>query len=97
MILEQLPEGQSLPIQLLLEAGPDETKVRDYCQARQIWVLKEARVIGVAVLLPVTDRPLLAAEIKNIAIQPDRQGRRLEACRHKEWPGLNQNPSNSIP
>jgi len=77
VIAEQLSAGQPLPIQLLLEADPDEAKVRAYCKAGQVWVLKEDRVIGVAVLLPVTDSPLSAAEIKNIAITPDLQDRGL--------------------
>lgn len=77
MILEQLLADQPLPIQLLMEADPDEAKVRDYCQAGQVWVLRKDRVLGVAVLLPVTNSPLPVAEIKNIAIQPDLQGRGL--------------------
>lgn len=74
MTFRQLEAGQSLPMQLLLEADPDEAKVQAYCRTGQVWVMEADNICGVAVLHNLEDAPPLTAEIKNIAIRPGLQG-----------------------
>ncbi len=75
MTFRQLETGQLLPMPLLLEADPDEAKVRAYCRTGQVWAMEAGAICGVAVLQALEEAPIPTAEIKNIAIRPGLQGR----------------------
>lgn len=67
----------ALPMALLLEADPDEEKVRAYLPGARGFVAEQAnQPVGVCVLGPVKDG---AAELLNIAVSPARQAQGIGA------------------
>lgn len=72
MDIRLLKEGEELPVQLLLEADPSEKLVMDYCRRGRVYMAElDGALIGVCVLLPLTDR---VVEIKNIAVAEHARG-----------------------
>lgn len=73
VIIQQLPEGQPLPMELLLMADTSEEQVRTYIDHCIIVIAQlNKQVIGVMAMSPETKEK---AEIRNIAISPAYRGK----------------------
>lgn len=73
IILQQLPEGHPLPMELLLMADPNEQQIRSYIEYCIVVIaIHNQKVIGVMAMSPETKEK---AEIRNIAIAPDHRGK----------------------
>jgi len=67
-----LESHETVPMDLLLLADPDESIVRSYIRRGQTWVLEsEGAVVGVYVLLPTRPK---TAELVNVAVAEPMQG-----------------------
>ncbi|ULQ53131.1 GNAT family N-acetyltransferase [Flavihumibacter fluvii] len=73
IIIQQLPEGQPLPMELLLMADPNEEQIRTYIEYCIVVIaIHNQKVIGVMAMSPETKEK---AEIRNIAIAPAHRGK----------------------
>lgn len=73
MIIRSLREGEALPIALLLLADPSEEMLGKYLEGSEILVAESGEtVLGVCVIYPEDE---LTAEIKNIAVSEEHQGK----------------------
>jgi aminoglycoside 6'-N-acetyltransferase I len=71
--LQQLPEGQPLPMDLLLMADPNEEQVLSYIEHCIVVIaILNKKIIGVMAMSPETKEK---AEIRNIAISPAYRGK----------------------
>ena len=72
IIIQELPEGQPLPMELLLMADPSEEQIRTYIDHCIVVVaILNKKTIGVMAMSPETKEK---AEIRNIAIAPIHRG-----------------------
>jgi ribosomal protein S18 acetylase RimI-like enzyme len=75
MNIRKLKAGESLPLELLLEADPSERLVLAYCRDGHCFIAEQQQVIiGVFVLLALDDETV---EIKNIALTEKQRGKGL--------------------
>lgn len=75
MNIRKLKAGESLPLELLLEADPSERLVLAYCRDGHCFIAEQQQVIiGVFVLLALDDDTV---EIKNIALAEKQRGKGL--------------------
>ncbi|MFC4711467.1 GNAT family N-acetyltransferase [Planococcus dechangensis] len=75
MKIRKLKAGESLPLELLLEADPSERLVLAYCRDGHCFIAEQQQVIiGVFVLLALDDETV---EIKNIALAEKQRGKGL--------------------
>jgi aminoglycoside 6'-N-acetyltransferase I len=73
VVIEQVPDGALLPMQLLLEADPDETRVRTYINHSLVLAaVLEGKIIGILAMTPETREK---AEIRNLAVVASYRGK----------------------
>jgi N-acetylglutamate synthase-like GNAT family acetyltransferase len=73
IIIRQLPEGQPLPMELLLMADPDEAVLQSYIDFCIVLIaVNKGNTIGVLAMSPETREK---AEIRNIAVAPAHRGK----------------------
>ncbi len=73
MKFEKLVEEEPLPYELLLLADPSKELVDKYLKHSEVFVATQhGETVGIVVLLPITTGE---AEIKNIAVKPELQGK----------------------
>lgn len=73
MKFEKLVEEEPLPYELLLLADPSKELVDNYLKHSEVFVATQhGETVGIVVLLPITTGE---AEIKNIAVKPELQGK----------------------
>ena len=73
MKFEKLVEEEPLPYELLLLADPSKELVDKYLKHSEVFVATQhGETVGIVVLLPITTGK---AEIKNIAVKPELQGK----------------------
>lgn len=73
IIFKKLNENESIPYELLLLADPSIDLINEYLKYSDVFVAKQnEKIIGVIVVLPLTAE---TAEIKNIAVDPEFQGK----------------------
>ncbi|WP_160290256.1 GNAT family N-acetyltransferase [Flavihumibacter solisilvae] len=84
VVIEQVPDGAPLPIHLLLEADPDESRVRNYISFSLVLAaITEGKIIGILAMTPETREK---AEIRNLAVAATYRGKGIaqllmqEAC-----------------
>lgn len=84
VVIEQVPDGAPLPMHLLLEADPDEARVRTYIKFSLILsATLEGKIIGVLAMTPETREK---AEIRNLSVEAPHRGKGVaqllmqEAC-----------------
>jgi len=71
--LKVLEKGMSIPYDLLLLADPAQAVIDEYInKGKTFLAYHSGELVGVVVLLPLGEEQL---EIKNIAVQPDWQGK----------------------
>jgi ribosomal protein S18 acetylase RimI-like enzyme len=73
LVFKKIDEKERIPYELLLLADPSITVINEYLKLSDIFVAKQnEKIIGVIVVLPLTAE---TAEIKNIAVDPEFQGK----------------------
>ena len=102
VVIEQVPDGAPLPMHLLLEADPDEARVRSYIKFSLVLAaVVEGKIIGILAMTPETREK---AEIRNLAVAAPHRGKGVaqllmqEACERAKRLGyamLQINTSNS--